>query len=401
MTLNNSLRWENAGILSTLELSHISAPASLISFARRTLLPEVTDMKGIRDAMRRVASTSSSDIFHQAVPAGYRPLRKLLSERMLSQRVPASVDSIVLTGGLQSTLMDVGAVLLTPGDRVVVEVPSSPSTFDTLRRMGAHLVPVPVDRDGVLLDKLELALAKHRPTLFLTTPNFSNPTGYVTSLARRREILDLAVAYDCFVLENDEYSDLHFEEFPPPPLISIANDIERKKVIYASSLESSFPQTLRLGWFVADSSVVGRFNKQSRAGDFGCHISQLIAYEYLNMGRIEAALGKIRNYYRGKANTFLRTIKSEFPTFKILTDPLQGGLFVWGVLQNWDTSQLLHRPVLENVVFAPGALFYPNPTISEHIRFSYAGSKDCSIRSGLRRISLCVSAPNSTFQPNY
>ncbi|WP_322011237.1 PLP-dependent aminotransferase family protein [Paraburkholderia sp. J12] len=387
MNLHNHPCWKNACILSGLEQGHMAAASGLISFAQGTVSNRVIDTAGIREAMQCVAKASGTELFRQNAPEGYLPLRELLAERMRAKGIPVDASALVLTSNLQHTLMTIAAAVLAPGDRVLVETPSPPSSVDTLTRAGAHVVPVPVDRDGVMLDQLEFALARHRPALLCITPNFANPTGFVTSLRKRKQILQLAVAYDCFVLEDDGYAELYFHESPPPPLISLANDVERRQVIYASSLESLFPQTLRLGWFVADASLLRHATRRFRSADFASHLTQLVAYHYLNTGRFEVALGRIRRHYHAKAAAMLRILRRELRDLIVDTNPLQGGMFAWGSLPDCDTAKLLDQSAPRGVIFAPGALFYPEHVVSQKIRLSFGGTGNDQMTEGIRRIA--------------
>src|SRR5260221_10777967 len=91
--------------------------------------------------------------------------------------------------------------------------------INTFRALGARVIGVPMDSDGMRVDLLESILARHRPRLIYTSPTFQNPTGVVLSPERRRRLLLLARRYQVPILEDDPYSDVYFDEgHQPQPL---------------------------------------------------------------------------------------------------------------------------------------------------------------------------------------
>ena len=114
-----------------------------------------------------------------------------------------------------------------------------------LGSIGARVVPVPVDREGIRPDLLAIALERHRPRLMYVQPTFHNPTTAVMSETRRRELLSLALRNRCLIVEDDWASGLRFEGPELPTLHALDGG---GHVIYLSTFSKKLLPGLRVGW---------------------------------------------------------------------------------------------------------------------------------------------------------
>ena len=94
--------------------------------------------------------------------------------------------------------------------------------------------------------------APQKPRFFYCIPNFQNPTGYTTSLAKRRAIYELAVRYGVPVLEDDPYGELRIagEDLPP-----IKHFDTEGAVVYAGSFSKILCPGLRLAYCAAQRGL--------------------------------------------------------------------------------------------------------------------------------------------------
>jgi hypothetical protein len=84
------------------------------------------------------------------------------------------------------------ALLIKPGDVVIVEEPVSPDVYRTFALAGGKVVTVPMDEEGVICECLETLILKYNPRFIYVNPDYQNPTGVVMSLNRRKALLALA-----------------------------------------------------------------------------------------------------------------------------------------------------------------------------------------------------------------
>src|SRR6267142_5530133 len=135
---------------------------------------------------------------------GLKPLRhQLLAHLEKLEGKPASsmsltADDIVLTTGSQQTLYLVGDCLIDPGDIVIAANPSYFVFTGTLQSLGAQVIAVPTDDDGMdveamaeLLRRLEKNGLLPRVKFVYCTSFFDNPTGLTLSLERRKRMLEI------------------------------------------------------------------------------------------------------------------------------------------------------------------------------------------------------------------
>src|SRR5207245_9765255 len=142
-----------------------------------------------------------------------------------------------------------------PADDVAVDVPSYVGALNTFRALGARVIGLPMDSDGMRVDLLESILARHRPRLIYTLPTFQNPSGVVMSPERRRRLLLLARRYQTPILEDHPYGEFYFEGKQPQPLKSLDT---HSQVIYLSTFSKILAPGLRVAWLAAAERMIER-----------------------------------------------------------------------------------------------------------------------------------------------
>ncbi len=112
--------------------------------------------------------------------------------------------------------------LVEPGDVVIVEAPTYDRTLLSLRQLGAEMLAIPLDDDGIDVSALEQALeGGAKPKLAHIIPNFHNPAGCTLSLEKRKRLVALAEQHDFVMFEDDPYVELRFEGEQLPTMLSL------------------------------------------------------------------------------------------------------------------------------------------------------------------------------------
>jgi GntR family transcriptional regulator/MocR family aminotransferase len=207
-----------------------------------------------------------------ADPAGLERLREAIARSVAYGRgVRADPAEVVVTSGAQQALDLVARVLLEPGDVVAVEDPGYGNARDLFASHGAEVVPVRVDGDGLVVAELP-----PEARLVYTTPSHQFPLGIPLSLARRRELLAFAAQHDAAIVEDDYDSEFRFSERPLEPLHALD---ESGRVIYVGTFSKSLLPSLRVGYLVAPSTVVGALcaAKQLTDGFSAIHVQAALA----------------------------------------------------------------------------------------------------------------------------
>src|SRR5712692_1834261 len=321
---------------------------------------------------------------------GYCPVEGLLSlrqgiaARMRKRGVMVDTQHILILSGSTQGIGLVGRFLLNPGDEVIVEVPTYLGAIQTFRALGARVIGVPTDSDGMRVDLLETILARHRPRLIYTLPTFQNPTGVVMSPERRRRLLLLARRYQTPILEDDPYGEIFFEGKQPQPLKAIDT---HSQVIYLSTFSKILAPGLRVAWLAAPEPMIERLSLHKQIFDLNTNaIGQWAVSEILQRNLLGDHLMMLRQQYRQKRDLMLQAIATHWPKEVRVNHP-GGGFHLWCRLHGDMRSRtLLREAANEQVAFVIGEPFHVDGGGQQNFRLSFAYPETDHIEEGVRRI---------------
>src|SRR5438477_7289683 len=158
----------------------------MISFARGIPAPECLAVDDLAESARAALERDGRTILSYGPSPGYAPLREWIAERH-----GVDVSRVLLfNGSLQGFVFL--ARRLAPGRRVLVERPSYDRPLKILRELGAEIVALPCDDDGLDVDALERELQDGEAAFLYLIPTFQNPSGRTLTLERRRRVVELA-----------------------------------------------------------------------------------------------------------------------------------------------------------------------------------------------------------------
>jgi GntR family transcriptional regulator/MocR family aminotransferase len=373
------------------ELDRMSAALDrpdAISFAAgmgdSSLFPIDDFRRAVTDILRRDGRAALS----YGERAGFAPLRATIARIVTERGIRALPQHILVTSGSQQGLSLVARLLLRPGDVALVESPTYAGAIDLFRSLDVRLAGVPVDAQGMQVDRLEALLTTHHPRLIYTMPTYQNPTGTCLSTARRRQLIDLAGRYNVPILEDEFAGDLHYEDAAPLPLAALDPG---GRVIYMGTFSKMLMPGLRLGFLVAVGPVYERLLAAKRVDDLSSSsLIQRALEAYITVGRYQAHLRRACQLYGHRRDTMAEALRRYLPAGADWTTPA-GGLFIWLRLPGGLTGQAL-APVAagEGVGFAPGELFFPGGRSQPYVRLNFAEHPPERIEEGVRRLGRAV-----------
>ena len=193
---------------------------------------------------RRVAAAIAAENSLYGDPAGKIRLRRAIAGWVARSRsVAASEETVVITCGAQHAIDLVARVLLEPGNCVAVEDPGYMPAVRLFGALGARVVGVPVDDQGLVVDLLPPAAR-----IVYVTPSHQYPLGMTMSMPRRRALLRWAERHDAAVIEDDYDTEFRYVDRPLEPLQALDAD---GRVVYVGSFSKNFSPSVRLGFAVA------------------------------------------------------------------------------------------------------------------------------------------------------
>ncbi|MEU1668827.1 aminotransferase class I/II-fold pyridoxal phosphate-dependent enzyme [Streptomyces sparsogenes] len=166
---------------------------------------------------------------------------------------------VAVTSGSLDAIERVLAAHLRPGDAVAVEDPGWGSLLDLVPALGLRTVPVALDDDGPLPDRVEDALGKGARALIVTC-RAQNPTGASVSAARARELRAVLDRHpDTLLIEDDHGHGI--VDLPPHPL---AGGTEHWAVVRSAA--KAYGPDLRIAQLTGDRVTVDRVRGRQRLG---------------------------------------------------------------------------------------------------------------------------------------
>ncbi|UZP66520.1 PLP-dependent aminotransferase family protein [Desulfovibrio mangrovi] len=347
--------------------------------------PALYPLDELRASLRDTLRKEGTDAGEYADMAGYAPLRRTISHVLADQGIPAATDDIIITSGSQQALALVTQLLTRHGDTVVTEGPSYADGMDLFRARGLNIIQIPMDAEGMRMDKLEEALRAHSPKLIFTMPNFQNPTGICMSGQRRRQLVQLAAAYAVPLVEDDFVGDLRYEGHAQPALKALA---AKGACFYMGTFSKMLMPGLRVGYMVAEGPVRDLLVRCKRLNDISSSgVIQRALYRFVSVGRHRTHLSRSCSIYRRRRDALLAACAEYLPE-DITVSPVTGGLFAWCTLPPDLTATAVTEAALNNgVAVAPGTAFFLNPADGERfLRLNVTLHDAEVIREAMRRL---------------
>jgi 2-aminoadipate transaminase len=316
----------------------------------------------------------------QYIPSpGYRPLIDLLASRY-----QVSADR-VFTGNSSLEVMNyIISILVKPGDRVFIESPSYDRTIKLIKRSGAEIVGIPMESDGMDMNKFEAALKEGVPKLLYIIADFQNPMGTTTSTAKRQQIAKWAQEYNFYIAEDAPYRMLRYFGDDLPTILSFAPE----KVFHICSLSKLLAPGLRLGYTIAPVDKVKELTTwagDSYIGPVGP--SQGMVYQYFKMGLFDRNVEKLKTIYTPRLKALEMAVHKYIPE-AIFPTP-EGGFFIsLNLPEVIAMDDLMKRAADANLKITDGRAFFLNPDDGEHfLRIPFCTLSPQEIDEAIRRIA--------------
>jgi DNA-binding transcriptional MocR family regulator len=351
-----------------------------ISFARGVPAPECLPVDELADCSRVALERDGKTILSYGASSGYGPLREWLGARHDVE--PGRI--FITNGSLQGFVFL--AQQLAVGKRVLVERPTYDRPLKILRAIGADVVGLHCDDEGLDPDALEEALKTgEKPAFVYLIPTFQNPSGRTLSEERRARIVELALEHDVLLLEDDPYSLVRFEGAPLPSLFELSGG----DTAYSSSFSKTIAPGLRVGWFVLPEPLERELELAANGTYIGpVLLGQAAAYEFVSRGLFEPNLERVRELIGMRRDAMLAALDRELPEIHI-TRP-EGGYFLWAELGGVDATELLARAEAAGVTFVKGTDFDGEP---DTLRLAYSFVSVDEIAEGVSRLAAALAVP--------
>jgi 2-aminoadipate transaminase len=351
-----------------------------ISLSRGAPSLDIIAVDELRAAAQGALERDPGGMLAYGTSAGYPRLLEWLSKHhgVDPKRLLATNGSMQADAFLFQELVD-------PGDVVVVEAPTYDRTLLSLTKLGAELLAIPLEADGIDVGALEAALEEGaRPTLAHIIPNFQNPAGCTLSLEKRHRLLALAREYGFTIFEDDPYVALRFEGEQHPTMLEL--DEGGDSIVYASSFSKTIAPGIRVGYLVGDEELIAAVRKRATETYISPNmVAQAIVAEFCDSGAIDRSIATVKKALRERRDATCAALDQHLPDARYVTP--EGGYFLWVDLPDGtDVAELARRSAERGVVFEKGSGFMIEGGESS-LRLAYSAVPPDQIEEGISRIA--------------
>jgi 2-aminoadipate transaminase len=350
------------------DLLRITEQPHVLSLAGGLPAPESLPRARVETALTRVLDAhgpTGPTALQYGPTEGLDELRTLVAAGTAGSPALAPEHEVLVTTGSQQAIGLVVRALVDPGATVVVEDPLYLGTRQVLEACGAALAPIPLDPDGLDVDRLADDLAGGlRPALVVVVPNHSNPSGATLAPDRRRALAGLAAHYGFVILEDDAYHGLGFTGSPTAP---VGTDAPEHTVTVGSASKMIAPG-LRIGWLGAPRWLAPALVLLKQSLDLHTStLDQLVVADVVrDSAFLRGHLDAVRTRNAARAHTLCDALAGV-----VDVRPPAGGMFCWGTAPV-ATRPALERAVAEGVAYVPGDAFTVACDGERSLRLSFA-----------------------------
>lgn len=366
------------------------APPGAVRFERLVPDADLVPHNDFRKALNRALTRRGAAVYDYGDPRGDEQLRSVLAQRFARSGIECDAEDVIITAGSTQGFSIAARLFCDPGDAVAVESPTYPWACAALASLGLRAAPIPLADDGLDLSRLEATLARGEVRLIYTMPTFHNPCGLSTTVAHRRQLLEIAGRYGVPVLEDDYEKDLRVRGRGVPPLRALDR---QGLVVYLGTFSKALFPAARVGWLVAPRRIAAAAAGVKRMMDITTSpLLQAGLAQFLCEGSYDRHLRRVVREVGTRLAAAERALNEHLPCGSRFMPP-EGGYLFWITLpEAIDTYALLPAAKQAGVVYAPGQIFMPGEQRSSSLRLSVACTRAHEIERGVSILAQVVRA---------
>ncbi|MCY1138400.1 aminotransferase class I/II-fold pyridoxal phosphate-dependent enzyme [Actinoplanes sp. Pm04-4] len=333
-----------------LRYSQLGGRAAAVSRDLSTGVPDHDLLPDLTDALKRIGDgrLATSYLDEPVLPA---------LEAVLRERWPFPPERLTVVDGALDALDRVIGEVVRFGDHVVVENPAFPPLLDLLQTVGATVVGVPMDADGLRPPALRRVLADYPAVAVFLQPRAHNPTGVSMSSSRAAELAEVLGDFpDVLVIEDDHAGDIATAE--PVSLGSFLSE----RTVHVASFSKSHGPDLRLAAVGGPASVIGPVADRRLLGPgWSSRLLQGVLLDLLTDPGATAHIRKARSRYATRRAALLGALHE-----RGVTATAADGINLWMTVDDQQIAMV--TLAAHGIAVSPGAPFCVTPLAGDHVR---------------------------------
>ena len=246
---------------------------------------------------------------------------------------------------------------------------------------GVKTVSAAMDDRGVIPESLGSADVLH------ISPSHHFPTGIVTPVSRRRELLDWANRGEKWIIEDDYDSEFRFDAHPVPAMQSLDDG---GRVIYMNSFSKSLAPSIRISYMVLPAGLMAAF--QQKLGFYSCTVPSFEQYtlaRFLSRGFFEKHINRMRKFYKNRRNAVVSLLEKCSFSDKLTIQEQDAGLhFLLNVATSLSDQSLTEKLAALGIRVRALSSYYHDQSEDLHcLVINYSGLKEERLSAALAAIS--------------
>lgn len=359
-----------------------AASPDLISFGGGLPNPISFPVEEMEVAVHKVLEKNGVKALQYSTTEGYAPLREFIAKRYQLIGADIKADEIVITNGSQQALDIFGAVLINPGDDILLERPSYLAALQTFHLYDPNVLTVELTNEGINCDELAEILKNHKPKFFYAIPNFQNPTGLTYSKATREKVAELVKKSNMILIEDNPYGELRFRGEGGYSFSHYLGD----QCCMMGTFSKTVSPGMRIGWIACkNKELMQKLIAYKQVMDLHTNIfCQMVLAQYLEDNDLDKHMVKIKDLYQHQADLMMGCMDKYFPEGVTYTKP-EGGMFIWATMpEGVKAVDVQNEAVKRGVLVVAGDPFYERDRGVRTMRINYSNSTEESMDKGIK-----------------
>ncbi len=359
---------------------------NFINFIPLSPDPKLIPVQKFKQCLNNVLIQEGPDLLQYGNSSGYQPLREYIAKQMQKHSINISVDEIILTNGCQNAIDLILKLLITEGDKILVESPTYSSAIPLFGMYGADIIGIPVKANGVDLEILENQILKHKPSLFYTMPNFHNPTGITSDQIHRENLLEICKKHKVPILEDGFVEEMKYFGKAVLPIKSMD---KYNIVFYLGTFSKILFPGLRIGWIAADKKCISMLSNIAKVNCISGNIlNQAALLKFCKLGYYDIHVKRMHRVYKKRMMTALRAVSEYIPKEHFTYTKPFGGYSLWIKAKNDELEQneIINLINKQGVAVSPGNIHFSEPQNKCYFRISIAHTDENEIKEGIKKI---------------
>jgi DNA-binding transcriptional MocR family regulator len=307
-----------------------------------------------KELIRAARHLGGSGTAYEKVQGNER-LRRQIARRAFGMGSMLSEQDIVITAGCVEAISYALRAVADRNDVIAMESPVSFGMLQLAGHLGLQVMELPTHpQTGIEIPALQKALESQKIKCCLLMSNYSNPLGSCMPDEHKKEVVRLIAKHHVPLIENDVNGELHFTPQRPRTCKSFDRS---GLVLWCGSVSKTLAPGYRVGW-IAPGMFMEKIKKLKLYHAIAStSITQEAVAGFLETGRYEHHLRKLRHALHANSLHYARAITDHFPDNTMASRP-EGGSLLWLALkEKSNTLELYENAMRHRIGFAPGRLF--------------------------------------------